>query len=163
MTLDEAILDSWRRQCRIWDNLVTLLTPELLQSTPQGSWSVMEHLAHVHEVRAYWFANVQGQKGWAFEALYEKVGDEWRVIPDFKRIQTELHASGEAIASWLEQNLGREKKAGNYDHPALFLQHMIWHEGYHFGLVMLALRIAGAEPPEEWECPNVWDLWRQPD
>jgi uncharacterized damage-inducible protein DinB len=31
----------------------------------------------------------------------------------------------------------------HYDHPVLFLQHMIWHEGYHHGQIKLALKLAG--------------------
>jgi len=31
----------------------------------------------------------------------------------------------------------------HYDHPILFLQHMIWHEGYHHGQIKLALKLMG--------------------
>ena len=31
----------------------------------------------------------------------------------------------------------------HYDHPILFLQHMIWHEGYHHGQIKLALKLTG--------------------
>jgi len=30
-----------------------------------------------------------------------------------------------------------------YDHPLLYLQHMIWHEGYHHGQIKLALKVMG--------------------
>ena len=47
-----------------------------------------------------------------------------------------------------------------YDNPIPFLQHMVWHDGWHVGLIFLALRLNGQEPPEEWEEPNVWGQWR---
>jgi hypothetical protein len=37
---------------------------------------------------------------------------------------------------------------------------MVWHDGWHVGLIFLALRLNGQEPREEWEEPNVWGLWR---
>ena len=37
---------------------------------------------------------------------------------------------------------------------------MVWHDGWHVGLIFLALRLNGQEPPEEWEEPNVWGQWR---
>jgi hypothetical protein len=37
---------------------------------------------------------------------------------------------------------------------------MVWHEGYHAGLILLALRNAGQEPTEEWDEYNIWALWR---
>jgi hypothetical protein len=37
---------------------------------------------------------------------------------------------------------------------------MIWHEGWHVGLIFLALRLAGEEPKQEWEEANVWGEWR---
>lgn len=49
---------------------------------------------------------------------------------------------------------------GWYDNPVLFIQHMVWHEGWHIGLIFLALRLAGQEIPEEWEETKVWGEWR---
>lgn len=53
-----------------------------------------------------------------------------------------------------------EGENARYDNPVLLLQHMIWHDGWHVGLIFLALRLNGQEPPEEWEEPNVWGQWR---
>ncbi|MGA2096413.1 MAG: DinB family protein [Candidatus Acidiferrum sp.] len=37
----------------------------------------------------------------------------------------------------------------HYDHAILFLQHMIWHEGYHQGQIKLALNLAGRAVGDE--------------
>ena len=47
----------------------------------------------------------------------------------------------------------------HYDHPLLFLQHMIWHEGYHHGQIKLALKLAGHPFDDEQIGALTWDLW----
>ena len=47
----------------------------------------------------------------------------------------------------------------HYDHPLLFLQHMIWHEGYHHGQIKLALKLAGHPFDDEEIGPLTWDVW----
>ena len=44
----------------------------------------------------------------------------------------------------------------HYDRPVLFLQHMVWHEGYHHGQIKLALKIAGCPLTDEVACPVTW-------
>lgn len=45
------------------------------------------------------------------------------------------------------------------DHPILFLQHMIWHEGYHHGQIKLALKRAGTPISDEQAGPLTWGVW----
>jgi len=47
----------------------------------------------------------------------------------------------------------------HYDHPLLFLQHMIWHEGYHHGQIKLALKVAGLAFDDEQIGPQTWGVW----
>jgi uncharacterized damage-inducible protein DinB len=47
----------------------------------------------------------------------------------------------------------------HYDHPILFLQHMIWHEGYHHGQIKLALKVAGHPLSDDEAGPVTWDVW----
>ena len=55
---------------------------------------------------------------------------------------------------------GREMDM-HYDHPILFLQHMVWHEGYHHGQIKLALK-AGGRPITDNEAGSVtWGVWMQ--
>jgi uncharacterized damage-inducible protein DinB len=53
---------------------------------------------------------------------------------------------------------GREMNV-HYDHPILFLQHMIWHEGYHHGQIKLALKLAGRTMSNEEAGPLTWRVW----
>ena len=47
----------------------------------------------------------------------------------------------------------------HYDHPILLLQHMLWHEGYHYGQMKLALKVAGHPISDEDAGPISWDVW----
>lgn len=164
MDVTEALLDSWRRQCRIVDNVASRFTPELLQAKPAPSGrDCAYHLAHIAEVRLGWLANAIGQDVPDAPRLFWQEGDAWAWSHDLEFLRGALKFSEEAAAAWVEKALADgTQKAGNYDHPVLYLQHMVWHDGWHVGLLMLALRLAGAEPEESWEDENVWDLWRLP-
>ena len=162
----EALLDSWTRQCKMLDNLTTILTPELLNAKPSDDgWTIAFHLAHLHGTRRYWHMNAAGLKEAVGPSLYTFRDDEDPVPShDLSVIRERLAESGTLVRTWVaEQIESGAQQVGNYDHPVTYLQHMMWHEGWHFGLIVLALRLAGHEPTEEWECANVWDLWREPD
>jgi len=75
-----------------------------------------------------------------------------------------LASSGKAVGAALASGLaaGGPMQGGyvTYENPVLFVQHMIWHEGWHAGQIFLALRENGQEPAEDWEEANVWGVWR---
>jgi uncharacterized damage-inducible protein DinB len=93
------------------------------------------------------FAKTLPEKEWASESnanrIAEMLNDSARVVQD-------------AVKSRLES--GREMDL-HYDHPILFLQHMIWHEGYHHGQIKLALKLAGRPITDEKAGPVTWDVW----
>lgn len=166
MTPTEALLESWVRQCRIIDNLASAVTPELLDAKPDpDGWTLGFHLCHLHSVRRYWHMNAAGLEAPVGPSLFTVVSDEeWVPSSDPAAIRARLAESAELVRSWVADRLADgSQSVGNYDHPVLYLQHMVWHEGWHAGLIVLGLRLAGHEPTEEWECANIWDLWRLPD
>lgn len=165
MTVTEALLDSWDRQCRMLDNLLGILTPDLLEAKPSDDgWTVAFHLAHIHGTRRYWQMHATGSESAVGPSLYTVQGDDYIPSHDLEAIRARLSESGALVRSWVAEQIELgSQQVGNYDHPVMYLQHMIWHEGWHYGLLMLALRLAGHEPSEEWECAHIWDLWRLPD
>lgn len=165
MTVTEALLDSWDRQCKMLGNLVGTLTPELLDAKPDPEgWTVAFHLAHIHGVRRYWQMNASGASEPVGPSLYTVVDEDYIPSHDLETIKVRLAESGALVRDWVAEQISKDaQQVGNYDHPVMYLQHMMWHEGWHYGLLMLALRVAGKEPSEEWECANIWDLWRLPD
>ena len=166
MTAIDALLESWTRQSQMLDNLTGALTPELLLAKPsEDGWTIAFHLAHLHGTRRYWHMKASGLDEPVGPSLYTFNGDEDPVPSlDLSEIRTRLSESAVLVRTWVAEQIESDaQQVGNYDHPVFYLQHMMWHEGWHFALIVLAMRLAGHEPTEEWECANVWDLWRLPD
>jgi uncharacterized damage-inducible protein DinB len=160
MDLTDALLDSWDRQCKIVDAVATLVTEDNRKIKPsEDGWPLDKQLAHIHLVRRYWLGQLDEPLA---KSIPNSFTDGWETpIPDLPEIKRLLKQSETAVRNAVQKALKTDqKKAGGYDHPVLFLQHMIWHEGWHVGLIFLALRLNGQEPTEEWEEPNVWGHWR---
>jgi uncharacterized damage-inducible protein DinB len=169
----EIFLESWDRQCTILHNLAGQVTetpnaPLREAKSSDDGKTIREHLCHIHGCRHGWLGTVSP----AHQATLGEVG-QWAKHPDdaeqwvftitasWEEILHQLTLSAQAIRDAVAEAIAEGKtKVGPYDHPVFFLQHMLWHEGYHVGLIMLALRLAGAEPTEEWEEKNIWELWR---
>ncbi len=160
MELTGALLDSWDRQCRILEAVASKINESNRQLKPsEDGWPLDKQLAHIHAVRQEWLSQISPARA---EALGVAFVDGWRTpIADLDAIKALLKSSGEAIRDAMGEALKDDlDQAGAYDNPVLFLQHMVWHEGWHVGLIMLALRLGGQEPTDEWEEANVWGEWR---
>lgn len=160
MDIVDALLDSWDRQCRIVEAVASRIDEGNRDAKPsEDGWPLYHQLAHIHLVRRYWLSQVSPERG---KALPETFTDGWTTpIQDLDEIKASLRLSAQAVRDGFRELMENGTGAvGGYDHPVLFLQHMVWHEGWHVGLIFLALRLNGQEPPEEWEEPNVWGQWR---
>lgn len=161
MTLKQAILDSWDRQATIINNLASLIQPEQFDFVvAPGEWPVVEHLCHIHGTRRFWMRAINPDYLNGFERLVQQEGEDWVPIRDIEFIRAQLIASSQRTREIMDDLLDQPGQAGPYDHPLLFLQHMIWHEGWHTSSILAALRANGCEPGEEWEEPNIWGQWR---
>jgi uncharacterized damage-inducible protein DinB len=160
VSLTEAILDSWDRQCRIVAAVASRIDASNRHLKPsEDGWPLDYHLAHMHHVRKEWLTKVNPERG---SRLGNAFTAEWEnPIEDLDAIRERLQESGRAVRDAVRDALAAGTGAvGGYDHPILFLQHMVWHDGWHVGLLFLGLRLAGQEPPPEWEEENVWGEWR---
>lgn len=162
MDLKEAILESWDRQAQIIKNLVDYVQPDQLSFlVGPGEWTIAEHFGHIHQCRRYWLSQVAPGFESDLSKLSKSESEPWSPSGDMDQIRPALTASATQIWKSMEALLTEDAKpSGGYDHPLLFLQHMIWHEGWHAGAVMAGLRLNGCETPEEWEEANIWGLWR---
>jgi uncharacterized damage-inducible protein DinB len=116
----------------------------------------------MHGVRRFFLSQVAPERA---AGLISAAADaEGTPLADLGAIRACLEASGKAVREAVREALdnGGPMAGGHvvYDNPVLFLQHMVWHDGWHVGLIFLALRLNGQEPPEEWEELNVWSQWR---
>ena len=73
-----------------------------------------------------------------------------------------LNESAKAVCDVLKSKIETgQPMVRHYDHPILFLQHMLWHEGYHHGQIKLALKLAGHAISDEQAGRVTWDLWME--
>ncbi len=156
------LLASWDRQSQILLNTLGLVTTDLLDAKPsEDGGTIAEQFSHIHGCRKFWVSKVAPGREVGIDDLEEKVEGEWITEKDLDIIRLQLVASSAAVRAAVADALeAGTTQFGPYSHPVQFLQHMLWHEGYHYALVALALRLAGHEPTQAWEEANVWGLWR---
>jgi len=155
LNLLEALLDSWDRNNTILVNLLRAVPAETLDATAmQGSPSVAELFTHIHYVRLIFVSED------APEFARELPGEEWSAEQDPARIAQMLNNSAQAVREAVQGRLAAGRAMDlHYDHPILFLQHMIWHEGYHHGQIKLALKAAGHPLPDKEIGRVTWRVW----
>ncbi|MGD0096808.1 MAG: DinB family protein [Terracidiphilus sp.] len=153
--LIDAILDSWDRNNRILVNLLRALPPggkdaRVMATSP----SVSEIFAHLIYVRLIFVS--EDAPEWA--GLLDP--HNWIRETDSDRLAYGLESSAHAVRDAVEDCLRSGKPMRqHYDHPLLFLQHMIWHEGYHHGQIKLALKVAGQPFDDKRIGPLTWGVW----
>lgn len=154
-TLLDALLDSWDRSNTILVNL--------LRALPEGGMDVRVTpdsptagalFAHIHYCRLVFTEEDAPEFARAVPT------GEWQHEHDRTRLAVMLTESAatvrEAVAGRLAA--GRDMDQ-HYDHPILFLQHMIWHEGYHHGQIKAALKGAGLAVDDAAVGSVTWGVW----
>src|SRR5215470_17934349 len=153
----EQVLDSWERNNTILVNLVRAIPEGGMDArVMEGSPSVAQMFMHMHYVRLMFVLED------APEFARPIPEGEWRAERDCGRITQMLKESAKAVQDAVKGKLESGQAMDlHYDHPLLFLQHMIWHEGYHHGQIKLALKAAGHPFDDEEIGPVTWDIWME--
>jgi uncharacterized damage-inducible protein DinB len=156
----EALLNSWERNNTILLNLLHAIPEDLMgaRALPESP-SVAQMFAHIHYVRLIFIS--EDAPEFALN-LSEGKGPEreWRDERDVGRMTRMLNRSARAVRDAVEARIkSGEPMNEHYDHPVLFLQHMIWHEGYHHGQIKLALKTAGQPLADAEIGPATWGVW----
>ena len=150
-----SLLDSWDRNNTILVNLLRAIPEGGLEARAMAdSPSVAQLFTHMHYVRLIFVLE-------AAPEFSKSVPDkEWKKERDPDRIAQMLNESARAVRDAVQGRLqaGRQMDL-HYDHPILYLQHMIWHEGYHHGQIKLALKVTGRPFDDEEIGPVTWDVW----
>jgi len=154
-SLLDDLLDSWARNNTILVNLLRALPEGALDAKAlPDSPSIARLFRHIHYVRLVFVSEDAPEFA---KAVPES---EWAVEYDRDRIEQKLNDSASVVRDAVKGRLetGRAMDV-HYDHPILFLQHMIWHEGYHHGQMKLALKAAGMPLDDEEIGEVTWDVW----
>jgi len=151
----EALLDSWDRNNTILVNLLRALPENTLEIRPmKGSPTIADLFAHIHYVRLIFLTED------APDFARDLPKEEWVAEPDPARIPQMLNESAKAVRDAVKNKVETHREMDlHYDHPILFLQHMIWHEGYHHGQIKLTLKLAGHPIDDEVAGPLTWGIW----
>ena len=150
-----VLLDSWERNNRIVVSLLRAVPEGGFEARAMpGSKSVMEMFTHMLYVRLIFIEED------APDLAVEPEPRKWLRETDPALITAGLESSGRKVRDVVEDRVrsGRAMQR-HYDHPLLFLQHMIWHEGYHHGQIKLALKMSGYELDDEALGPLTWGVW----
>jgi uncharacterized damage-inducible protein DinB len=154
-SLLDTLLDSWDRNNTILLNLLRVLPEGGLEARARGGGpSVGQLLAHIHYVRLVFLSEDAPEFGRDLPA------EEWVEERDPGRIARMLDESAGAVRNAVRSRVeaGQDMNL-HYDHPVLFLQHMIWHEGYHHGQIKLALKATGRPIADREAGPVTWGVW----
>jgi uncharacterized damage-inducible protein DinB len=162
----EALLDSWNRSNTILLNLLRALPDGGLEaSAMEGSPSIAVQLSHVHSTRLFFVSQTAPEFAKDLAQLFRQDGENRLAERDPERIAHGLAESANAVGGAVRRAVeaGQELKGTNvaYDHPILLLQHLLWHEGYHVGQIMLALKVMGRPMTDEQTEPAIWGVWRR--
>lgn len=151
----DPLLDSWDRNNTILVNLLSTLSNDALRARAMhGSPSVAQMFMHIHYVRLVF---VQED---APEFAVSLPEEEWSAEHDPARIAAMLNQSASVVRRTVKGRMQSNRDMEiHYDHPILFLQHMIWHEGYHHGQIKLALKLTGAPLDDKKVGPLTWRVW----
>ena len=151
----DALLNSWDRNNTILLNLLRAI-PEggLDAKAMDGSPSVAQMFTHIHFVRLVFVLED------APEFASKLPDGEWVAERDPNRIAEMLNHSAKVVCDAVKNKVETGAAMNlHYDHPILFLQHMLWHEGYHHGQIKLALKLAGRPISDDDAGPVTWDIW----
>lgn len=162
----EALLDSWDRHNTIVLNVLHALPQGGLEAKAmENSPTVAVQLSHIHHTRLYFLSQTALEFAQDLTPLFRQEGDEQLAERDPERIAQALNGSARAIRQAVQSRVqtGQAMLGSNvaYDHPVLLLQHMLWHEAYHIGQIMLALKAMGHPFPDAQAEPLIWDVWRR--
>jgi uncharacterized damage-inducible protein DinB len=154
-SLLDALLDSWDRNNTILTNLLRALPQSALEARAiDGSPSIGEMFGHIHYVRVVFLSEDAPEFA---QPVPEK---EWFAERDRERMAQLLNDSAKAVRNAVKSRVESHREMNlHYDHPILFLQHMIWHEGYHHGQIKLTLRLTGQTLSDDQAGPLTWDVW----
>jgi uncharacterized damage-inducible protein DinB len=161
----QPVLDSWERNNTILLNLLKALPEGGLDARAmEGSPSIAFLFSHMHETRYFWLSKTVPELAGNLPNVFRQEGDAYLPERDPQKITAALNASAKAVADTvkdrIETDAAMKGEHASYDHPVLFLQHMLWHEGYHVGQIKLALKAAGHVLSDEQEEKAIWSLWR---
>lgn len=163
-TSNDAVLEAWRRNSAVFANLVRALPEGGLDARDAGGqWTVAHHLAEIHGTHVYWLGRVAPEFAEGLEYLHtdDEGGESFTPERDRERILSVHAQAADAVERAVRTRLeAGQPLEGVYAHPENFLQHMMWHDAYHIGQIMLALKHSGLRLDDDLANDLIWKVLR---
>ena len=150
---------AWNANAAINNVLLNHLTPAMLEAvTPDGGYTVAQHLAHMVECLKSWASDLEASAVKDLPDLYsnyDPATGRFDAEQNLERIQSVMKHTRDTVLTMTESAMG----TGNLPHATVgkFLIHMMTHDAHHRGQILLALKTNGHALPDE---ESMWLPWR---
>ena len=153
--LRTMLLDCCERNNTIAINLLRAIPKNAWQvKAMEGSPTVAQLFMHMHYVRLVFISEN------ASEIAVHLPETEWGFELDPNRMEQMLRESAALVREAVDSRLtARRQMDLHFDNPALLIQHMIWHDGYHHGQIKLVLKLAGQQISDKEIGRATWGIW----
>ena len=165
-TVTDAILETWRRNAEVLTNILQALPEGGIDAMDTGGvWTVAHHLADMQGATLEWLEKSSPKFAVNLEQLYfddpsSPLG--WGAQRDPQKIIAAFEASSRAVETAVRHHLETNEAFGEvYANPIFLLQHMIWHQAYHMGQIIWALKQSGMRFSDEQTFEMIWKVLRK--
>ena len=166
MNVTDAILETWRRNTTVLTNILQALPEGGIDAMDTGgTWTVAHHLADMQSATLDWLEKSSPRFAVNLEQLYFDDPSSpagFGAERDLQKIIAAFTASSRAVETAVRHHLETGEAFGEvYANPIFFLQHMIWHQAYHMGQIVWALKQSGMRFSDEQTFEMIWKVLRK--
>jgi uncharacterized damage-inducible protein DinB len=162
----DAILETWNRNTTVIINILNNL-PEagIDASDTGGQWTVAHHLADMQSTNVEFLRECAPEFSAGLNVSYRPdASSPLGYIPerDLNTIIAGFQSSADAVARAIRHHVETQTPFNAvYEHPIFFLQHMIWHQAYHVGQIMWALKQSDMRFSNDLAFEMIWKELRR--
>ncbi len=162
----DAILETWNRNTTVVLNILNAL-PEggIDASDTNGQWIVAHHLADMQSANIYWLEKSAPEFAEGLKVLYtedETLPAGFDPERNLETIKTGFQSAADAVARAVRHHVETQTSFGEvYEHPIFFMQHMLWHQAYHLGQIIWALKQSGMRFTDDQTFEMIWKELRR--
>jgi len=150
--LEQQIVDTWNIHHRIMLVAIENIPDEAFKASlsTRGGRDIARQFAHVNNVRTMWLET------YAKKNKIELITFDTDISPSKNDLLRAFRASGEALASFIEQAIQNDGKVTSFKRGIVpMIGYMISHESHHLGHAILTMKQSGIKIPEQLK----WGIW----